>query len=306
MSTTAVWPDTVKALWETALQGQGLDRLRAIVACLRTPEHGCPWDLKQTHASLRPFVLEEAYEVVSAIDALERAGNTFDTAPQMTALANELGDVLLQVLLHAQLGSEAGTFTLDTVMQLLGDKLVRRHPHVFVAKNSAIDSATAVTQQWEAIKQAEKVEQGLTEVSASILDGLGKDLPALMRTAKISQKAVKVGFAWPNVHALWACVMSEMAEIKAELPAEHTPDEAVNLPALEGEIGDALFALVTLANHYGLSAEVALHRATDKFTHRFAAMEANTEKSLADLSFAEWDALWKQAKQQTKAPTPEM
>lgn len=293
------------ALWDTALHGQGLDRLRAIVACLRTPDRGCPWDLKQTHASLRPYVLEEAYEVVSAIDALAQS-NTEATVKAANALADELGDVLLQVLLHAQLGTEAGTFTLDTVMQLLGDKLVRRHPHVFAAENPAIDSATAVTQQWEQIKQAEKAENGTLETTASILTGLGSDLPALMRTAKISQKAVKVGFAWPNVQSLWDCVMSEMAEIEAELPAEGEPNDAVNLSALEDELGDALFALVTLANHYGLSAEVALHRATDKFTRRFQAMEQHASKPLTDLSFTEWDRLWKHAKTLTQAPQSEM
>ncbi|MDH4380024.1 MAG: nucleoside triphosphate pyrophosphohydrolase [Vampirovibrionales bacterium] len=266
--------------WETLL---------AVMAQLRHPTAGCPWDLKQTHASLKKYLLEESHETLDAIDAV----TTQPTAETITAFKDELGDVLLQVVLHAQLATEAGWFTADEVVQNLTEKMIRRHPHVFSNTDNTIDSADAVKAQWSDIKAAEK---GETQATTSVLDGISKHLPALMQTTQLSRKAVKVGFAWPNDDSLWECVMSEVAEFKAET-VEKDPSR------MEDELGDIFFAFTSLANHYGLDAETALHRANTKFTQRFTVMEqlvATTmpNRSLQSLSTTEWDDLWKAAKQQ--------
>ncbi|MBY0450707.1 MAG: nucleoside triphosphate pyrophosphohydrolase [Cyanobacteria bacterium] len=265
-------------------------RLLAVVSQLRDPKTGCPWDLKQTHASLRPYVLEEAYEV---IDTIAPEGET----QNYTALAEELGDLLLQVTLHAQLASEekdpAKHFDFESVAGGIADKLIRRHPHVFQAPNAAIVSPEQVSAQWEQIKQAEKE----TKNTGTGIASTGKGLPALSRALKVSQKAVSYGFEWPNFESLWQCVMSEYAEFQAEIP------EAV--PAkLEEEMGDILFATVNLARHFKIHPEVALNQAIQKFTQRFETMEALLPEkhpglTLEQLSFEDWDTLWNQAKRVT-------
>lgn len=259
---------------------QGLLNALAVVAQLRNKTGGCPWDLAQTHESLKRFLLEESHELLEAIDLKQPAH-----------IQEELGDVLLQVLLHTQIASEAGQFTLGEVAQGLAEKLIRRHPHVFnVAPphGEAITTPEAVTQQWQAIKAQEK---GETPSKASVLDGVASSLPLLEQAAKLSRKAVKVGFAWPNDEALHACVQSEFDEFWAEAMAP-TP----NPDALEDELGDMLFATATLAQHYGISPEAALLRANQKFSRRFKCMEALATQPLETLSFEQWDALWKQAK----------
>ena len=276
----------------------GIEKLVAVVARLRDPQEGCPWDLKQTHASLRPYMLEEAYEAVEAI-------NTGDPA----LLREELGDVLLQVVLHSQLAKDAGTFDFAQVCEMISDKLVRRHPHVFSTVTA--DDAETVVLNWEAIKRAEK---GETEKPESVLKGVNKSQPALSRALETSQKAVKVGFEWPNFESLWECVMSEYAEFRAEAAAltEHperlsAAEKSTLRDRLELEMGDIFFAGVNLARHFDLDAEIALSRATDKFTRRFQAMEGLIEKrfgaghDLKTLDFETWDQLWREAKDLTSA-----
>jgi MazG family protein len=259
---------------------------------LRHPEHGCPWDLKQTHTSLKPHLLEESYECLEAIDS-----------GQPHWIQEELGDVLLQVVLHAQLAKDAGTFDFDDVAQGIADKLVRRHPHVF--GDVQVDSAEAVTRNWQAIKAQEKREKNAGDSlgDSTLLDSVLKEVkrgqPALSRALDTSKRAVKVGFEWPNFESLWACVMSEYDEFRAEV------DQGGSFERLEEELGDILFASVNLARQFKIDPEIALTRATDKFTRRFQRMERlaeNRQQPLESLDFQAWDDLWNQAKQDTSKP----
>ena len=318
--------DFLKVLQEM----RGIDQLLQVTARLRHPTKGCPWDLKQTHQSLQRYMLEEAYEAVEVMGG----------EANMDSLKEELGDVLLQVALHSRLAEEAGHFDFEAVCETIAEKLIRRHPHVFgdVAQDdngkTGITDADAVTRQWEQIKRAEKrkksesPEQGLPD---SILAGVSKSKPALSRALETSRRAVKVGFEWPDLDALWACVMSEYdefrteADVLAHYKATSQVDKTAAIPEalyerLEEEMGDILFASVNLARHFDIDPEVALTRATAKFTRRFQKMEAlimeqrlqNTQQtvlpedfSLSDhmktLNFETWDSLWLQAKQQQGA-----
>lgn len=278
-------------LLEQISQSQGIDKLVQVVAQLRHPEHGCPWDLKQTHASLKPYMLEEAYEAVEAIDESDPA-----------LLKEELGDVLLQVVLHSQLAQDAGTFNFEAVCETIAEKLIRRHPHVFGTVE--VENAEGVVANWEAIKQTEK---GNPKIH-SILDGVAKSQPALSRALETSKKAVKVGFEWPHLESLWECVMSEYAEFREEVDAlpQNQPVSPEQFERLESEMGDIYFASVNLARHFKIDPEVALTKATAKFTRRFQAMERlildraqpnqTLEDAMADLNFETWDALWREAK----------
>jgi MazG family protein len=285
---------------EQLSQTQGINKLLQVVAQLRHPEQGCPWDLKQTHVSLKPYMLEEAYEAIEAIDEAEATGNP-------AVLKEELGDVLLQVLLHSQLAQDADQFNFEDVCDTIADKLIRRHPHVF--GNVAVENADEVVSNWESIKQAEK---GSPETT-SILDGISKNQPALSRALETSKKAVKVGFEWPHLDALWECVMSEYNEFREEVDAlPH--GEAISANAfkrLESEMGDIYFASVNLARHFKIDPEVALTKATAKFTRRFQTMEArimeraqpgqSLEQAMAELDFETWDHLWREAKASTSS-----
>lgn len=272
---------------------RGIDRLLAVVAQLRHPAEGCPWDLKQTHTSLKPYMLEEAYEAVEAMGA-ER--------PEL--LKEELGDVLLQVALHAQLAKDAGQFDFQAVSEAIADKLIRRHPHVF--GDTEVTSADEVTQNWQAIKAAERGKQ---EQSKSILDGVSRQQPALSRALETSKRAVKVGFEWPSLESLWECVMSEYDEFREADRSGADPAE------LEEEMGDILFATVNLARQFKIDPETALTVATAKFTRRFQAMEQLIRERYDDrplsevqgeLDFKTWDALWQEAKILTRQhPMPE-
>jgi MazG family protein len=280
-----------KALLDDVNQYQGIDRLLAVVAALRHPNGGCPWDLKQTHQSLRPYMLEEAYEAVEAMEGVTQASSP----DQAAHLKEELGDVLLQVALHAQLASEAKQFSFNDLSQGIADKLIHRHPHVFATVE--VDSAEAVTTNWEAIKAQEKLDKGET-APKSLMDAIPTGLPALMRADKTSKKAVKAGFKWPHFESLWACVLSEYDELRTEI------DEQSPVDKLEDELGDCLFATVSLAHYIGVDPEVALNRATNKFMDRYRAMEqliaARGDTPLGDLDFDILDDLWKQAKQAVK------
>lgn len=283
-------------------QSQGIEKLVQVVARLHDPVDGCPWDLKQTHQSLKPYMLEEAYEAVEAIDEAQATQNP-------TPLKEELGDVLLQVVLHSQLAKDAGQFDFDAVCDAISEKLVRRHPHVF-GEVEAHDEDTVVT-NWEAIKKAEKAQTNSeSPVLQSILHGVAKSQPALSRALDTSKKAVKVGFEWPNLESLWECVMSEYEEFRAEI---HEIEASQSMSAeqferLESEMGDIFFASVNLARHFKIDPEVALTKATAKFTQRFQAMERlilakaqpgqTLEGAMAELNFETWDELWRQAKAQ--------
>lgn len=293
----------------TEHQLQSIEKLLGIVARLRHPEKGCPWDLRQTHQSLKPYMLEEAYEAVEAIDRIEA-----DAHPD--ALREELGDVLLQVLLHSQLAKDAGTFDFAAVCDGIAEKLVRRHPHVFSPDDAAaVLNADQVVGQWERIKNAEKAALAIEKDNdaspgtlSGVLSGVSKGQPALRRALDTSKKAVKVGFEWPHLESLWECVMSEYAEFRAEIEALE-PGKDVDperFARLEAEMGDILFASVNLARHFKIDPEVALTRATAKFTHRFETMERlllkdmppgqSLPERMADLDFEAWDLLWREAK----------
>lgn len=246
-----------------------LKELIEVIAKLRAPD-GCPWDREQTHKSLRPNMLEEAYEAVDAIDSGDMAN-----------LREELGDVLLQVVLHAQIASEEGAFDIEDVAKELKEKLIHRHPHVF--GNEKIDTASEVLEAWDKLKNEEKTYR------KSVMDGISKSQSALMSAQKISKKAVKTGFEWPSEDSLYECIMSEFQEFKE---AEKEKD----FDHMEEEFGDILFATVNLARWNKIDAEQALLRANKKFMQRFRKMEELATKPLEEYSFEEYDRLWKQAK----------
>jgi len=246
-----------------------LERLRNIVARLRSPD-GCPWDLEQTHRSLKPHLIEECYELIDAINAGEDEG-----------MKEELGDILLQVVLHSQIASEKSRFDLDDVATAIADKLVARHPHVF--GETRLPDSAAVLQQWELLKRAEKQER------RSALDGVPKGLPALARAQKVQTKAAGVGFDWTDAEGALVKVREEVAEVEAA-SAQH----------LEEEIGDLLFAVVNFARKKGLDAEELLLHATAKFVFRFRAMEHLAKErglDLVGLALSDLDRLWEEAKQ---------
>ena len=248
---------------------KNLEELIDVVAKLRAPD-GCPWDREQTHTSLRPNMLEEAYEAVDAIDEND-----------MAHLREELGDVLLQVLLHSQIASESNEFTLDDVAKELKEKLIHRHPHVF--ETAKINNADDVLKTWDKLKSEETTER------KSAMDGLYRSQAALISAQQISKRAVKTGFEWPNEESLYDCVMSEIEEFKeAEIEKDKNH--------MEEEMGDILFAIVNLARWNKIDAEQALLKANKKFEKRFRKMEDLANKPLNDYSFEEFDNLWKQAK----------
>jgi len=246
-----------------------LEKLVDIIAILRS-ENGCPWDREQTHKSLRPNMLEEAYEAVDAIDEGD-----------IPNLREELGDVLLQVVLHSQIAKDNGEFDIEDVAKELSDKLIHRHPHVFGTEH--VNSADDVVTNWDKLKKEEKTYR------KSILDGISKSQSALMSAQKISKKVVKVGFEWDSVDSLKECIQSEYREF----------DEAVqkgDKELMEDEMGDIFFATVNLARWYKIDAEQALLRANKKFTARFKKMEEIKTKPFEEYSYEEFNDLWKQAK----------
>ena len=243
-----------------------LERLIEIIDILRS-ENGCKWDREQTHSSLRKNMLEEAYEAVDAID-----DNDFKH------LQEELGDVLLQVVLHSQIAKEEKAFNIEDVAKGISDKLVHRHPHVF--GDVKVSSTSEILDNWEKLKKEEKPHR------KSIMDGIAKAQSALMSAQKISKKAVNVGFEWPNEDSLYDCVYSEIKEFK----------DAKTKEDKEEELGDILFAVVNLARWNKLDAEQALLKANKKFINRFKSMEKNANKELEHLTLEEWDELWKKAK----------
>ena len=248
---------------------ENLEELIAVIAKLRAPD-GCQWDREQTHSTLKPNMLEEAYEAVDAIDDND-----------MVHLKEELGDVLLQVVLHAQIAEEEGAFNIEDVAKGIKDKLIHRHPHVF--GDVKVNSTKDILDNWEKLKQEEKRHR------KSAMDGISKAQSALMSAQKISKKAVKTGFEWPDEGSLYDCIYSEFEEFKAaeqEGSREH----------MEEELGDILFAVVNLARWNKIDAEQALLKSNKKFMTRFRKMEELATKPLPEYSFEEFDNLWKLAK----------
>jgi len=252
------------------------DKLLMIVAQLRDPETGCPWDREQTHASLKPYVIEEAFEVVEAIDA----------GP--SKLCSELGDLLLQVALHSQIADEAGTFSITVVLDRLIEKLISRHPHVF--GDVSVKDTSDVLKNWEEIKQRE------LPAHESILDGVPKGMPALLRALRIGEKAARVGFEWSSVGEIKDKVLEEIAEFAEVSINPSTPRERI-----EDELGDVLFAISQLARRLNLNAEDLLQRSSDKFVRRFKAMEKRAGGSLKQFSLEELDQIWEQVKSEERS-----
>ncbi|MEI6443822.1 MAG: nucleoside triphosphate pyrophosphohydrolase [Nostocales cyanobacterium ELA583] len=252
-----------------------LQELIDVVAKLRSSE-GCPWDLAQTPESLIPYVIEEAYEVVDAIQTGDRK-----------AISEELGDLLLQVVLQAQIASEAGDFSLQEVVEGISQKLIRRHPHVFAdVKVASIDE---VHKNWETIKAAEKGEIVETQKLSDKLHRYRRSLPPLNAAMKISEKAAKVGFEWNNVDEVWGKFHEELGEFQQALAAETKERQ-------ESELGDLLFAIIQVARWHKLDPSAGLQGTSQRFIHRLQKMEDVIDRPLSDYSSEELDALWQQAK----------
>lgn len=252
-------------------------KLLEIMARLRDPQSGCPWDLKQTFASIVPYTLEEAYEVA---DAIER--NDLDE------LQAELGDLLFQVVFYAQMASEQGCFDFASVAEAISDKLVRRHPHVF--DRDSVASAEEQTERWEAYKARERRDKGRTG-SHRLLHDIPTALPALTRAAKLQRRAARVGMDWPDRSGPWHKLHEELAELEVSLDGEPA--------ALEEEFGDLLFTCVNLGRHLDLDPEQALRRANRKFETRIGTMETALEaegRAFDELDAAALDVLWERSK----------
>lgn len=257
------------------MPAQELERLLVIMRSLRDPDTGCPWDVKQDFKSIAPYTIEEAYEVA---DAIER-GDYDD-------LQEELGDLLLQVIFHAQMADEENLFDFHAVAKTLGDKLVARHPHVF-GSASATNEAE-VKALWEAKKSQERSDKG----HASILDDIPQNMPALMRAQKLQKRVAKVGFDWPDTQPVIAKVYEELKEVEVEIEANDRAKQ-------EEELGDLLFVATNLARHLGFKAEDCLRNANYKFERRFRGIEGVLEeqgKAMEDCSLQDLDGIWDQIK----------
>ncbi len=257
---------------------RSLDRLLTIMARLRDPEHGCPWDREQDFSAIAPYTIEEAYEVADAI----ARGDT-------VALKDELGDLLFQVVFHARMAEEAGLFAFEDVAAAIADKMERRHPHVF--GTAEVASVAAQNEAWEAHKAVERrsraQEQGLPE---SVLDGVALALPALMRAVKLQRRASQIGFDWPNARAVFDKIAEEIGELSAEL------DRAADRARLEDEMGDILFAVTNLARKLEIDPELALRGATAKFERRFRRLEILAADRATGTEIEALEALWQEAK----------
>jgi MazG family protein len=252
-----------------------MQKLLEVMAALRDPRSGCPWDLEQDFASIAPYTIEEAYEVADAIDRGDLDG-----------LRDELGDLLLQVVFHAQMADEAGRFDFEAVAAAIVDKMIRRHPHVFASDKVA--DAQAQTDAWEAHKQAERSAAG----DHGVLDGVSPGMPALLRAHKLAKRASRVGFDWPDADGARGKIDEELAELEQARQADDSQ-------AVSEEVGDLLFAVSNYARKLDVNPEEALRAANAKFTRRFNQVEAGVQASGGDwsaFSLAELDALWNRAK----------
>ncbi len=264
-------------------------RLLRIMARLRDPDGGCPWDVEQTFATIAPYTIEEAYEVADAIEQ-----------DDMAALKDELGDLLLQVVFHAQMADEAGHFAFDDVAAAIADKMVRRHPHVF-GDQTGIDSADRQTLNWESQKATERAAKASQNgETLSALDGVAAALPALTRAIKLQNRAARVGFDWPDVRPVLDKLDEELAELRHELDNGAAPERVAD------EFGDVLFVLANLARHLKVDPEGSLRGTNQKFERRFRRVEqllteAGTRPE--DATLEDMDRLWDQAKAEERAVT---
>jgi nucleoside triphosphate diphosphatase len=270
-----------------------MTELLALIVKLRDPVSGCPWDRVQTFESIAPYTLEEAYEVVDAIQAGE--------AP--AKLRDELGDLLFQVVFYAQLAQERGWFDFDGIARAIHDKLVRRHPHVFDKPIPGVETPSEVLVVWEELKARERAAAATDQDpnKAGVLADVPRALPALTRAQKLGKRAGRVGFDWTDMRDVRAKISEELAELdEAALEAREHPDATAPAAHLVEEMGDLLFAIANWGRHVGADAEEALRAANAKFERRFASMEALAHAralSLSALSLEQWEALWQQAKQ---------
>lgn len=246
-----------------------------VIAKLRDPNGGCPWDLEQTHQSLKPYVIEETYEVIDAIDE----------GPDK--LKEELGDLLLQVVLHSQIAKDEKTFTIAEVIEIVTEKMIKRHPHVFGDKN--FSTSDQVLRNWEQTKSRDLSPE------KSILDGVPKAMPSLLRSQRVGEKAARVGFEWPTLEGVRDKVFEEMQEF-----LECCTDEAQDKSRLEDEFGDILFSLTQLARRMKFNAEDLLSRSCNKFVFRFKAMEKKAGRDLSKITLEELDRIWEEVKSTEK------
>lgn len=249
-------------------------RMRQIIAELRGP-NGCPWDKKQTHESLRKYLLEESYEFIEAVNKENDEG-----------MIEELGDVLLQVMLHSQIGEDEGFFTINDVIKGLSGKMIRRHPHVFDKVETT--SEDKVIENWEKIKQEEK-----GNVAASLLDGVPKELSGLLKAEELQKRAAKVGFKWEVASSIWEKVSEELEELKEAIDSREEVE-------IEREFGDVLFAIVNLSSYYKINSEISLQRTNEKFLFRFRFIEQKVKEkglNIKDLPLEELDRYWNEAKE---------
>ena len=266
---------------------RGIDRLLAIMARLRDPDSGCPWDLEQNFSTIAPYTIEEAYEVADAIERRDIAG-----------LRDELGDLLFQVVFHGRMAEEQAQFGFDDIAHACADKMVRRHPHVFA--DAEISGSEAQTIAWETIKAAERAAKNAAGGTGpeSVLDGVPTALPALTRAAKIQNRAARVGFDWDTALPVLDKIVEEAAELRAEITAD------AGDPRLDEELGDLLFAVTNLARKLGLDPEGSLRRATLKFERRFHAIERKLQASglaIEAQGLAVLDQLWDDVKAEEKS-----
>jgi MazG family protein len=267
-------------------QLHGIERLKAIMTRLRDPDGGCPWDMEQNFASIAPYTIEEAYEVA---DAIERG--------DMDALKDELGDLLLQVIYHAEMAREDGTFAFDDVVDAISDKMVRRHPHVF--GDETVADADAQTTAWEETKAKERANSE----ALGALDGVARGLPALLRALKLQKRAARVRFDWPDAAGAMDKLREEMDELDAELEAPAGADMA----RVKDEFGDVLFSLVNVARKLDMDPEEALRQANAKFESRFSYMEnalSEAGRSMDDADLDEMMRHWDAAKAHNNAKKP--
>lgn len=268
----------------------GIERLLDVMARLRDPKGGCPWDREQTFASIAPYTIEEAYEVAEAIAEADWA-----------ALEDELGDLLFQVVFYAQMAHEEGRFDFERIAARAADKMVRRHPHVFGDREIA--DAPAQTRAWEAQKAAERAARARAEGrNPSALDGVARALPALARAQKLQARAARVGFDWPEAEPIFDKIAEELAELRAEWRSGAPRERFVD------ELGDLLFACVNLARRAGVDAETALRAGNEKFARRFRRIEAllaAAGRTPDQSTLEEMDALWERAKAEERATLAE-
>ncbi|MFJ7995371.1 nucleoside triphosphate pyrophosphohydrolase [Peribacillus frigoritolerans] len=272
---TSVYVPPVK---DEALRYREFSKLRRVIAELRGPD-GCPWDKKQTHESLKKYLIEEAYELIDSIDEGDDEG-----------MVGELGDVLLQVMLHSQIGEDEGMFTIDDVIEGITAKMIRRHPHVF--GDVEVNGEEDVLVNWQKIKEDEK--GGETKALKSILDGIEKSLPNLLRAEEYQKRAAKVGFDWDEVSEAWKKVREEVQELEEEILSPNR-----DVQRIKSELGDLFFALVNISRYYDIQAEEAVYKANQKFHQRFTYIEEciqRADKKFEDYTLEELDSYWDEAK----------